>query len=55
MGKGMGLCLGIAHVYFDRIVLVLVFMCMNMNVWSCVVLMCYVKGLITYRFTHTHE
>ena len=30
MGKGMGLWLSIAHVYLDRIVLVLVSICMNM-------------------------
>ena len=48
----MGLCLCIAHVYLDRIVLVLVSIYMNMNVWSCVVLMCYVKGLFTSMYTH---
>ena len=53
MAKGMRLFVSIAHVYLDRIVLVLVFMCMNMNVLSCVVLMCYVKGFINIGL-HTH-
>ena len=49
MGKGMGLCLCIAHVYLDRIVLVLVSICMNMHVWTSV------TYVLCERFAHIYE
>ena len=52
MGKGMGPCLCIGFVYLDRIVPRFGFY-VHKYENACVVLICYVKGLLTYMYTLT--
>ena len=54
MGKGMRLCLCIAHVYLDRIVLVLVSICVNMKCMNMCDIRYYVEGFLAYMYTHMY-
>ena len=55
IGNGMGLCLYIAYVHLDRIVLVLVSICMNMHVWTSVTYVLCERFAHIYVYTHMND
>ena len=40
---------------YERIAHIVIHIVLCFDIWTCLTFMCYVKGFLTYKYTHRHE